>query len=184
MRDEMIDPAETSPGWAERLESVRKASGSLLATRVAIFREELSERTGHVARAAAGVAVALAFAIVALLVLTGLLAALFASWFGSAVLGLLAVFLLYVAIAGAAAGFGWKALKRAREGGFPVTREELARDWAALKIAKDGKKDGEEEAAEDDELLRDDRFSEETARMRDPGRPGADLETRFREESE
>lgn len=179
----VLTPEESPPGWAERLEAVRKASGALLGTRLAIFREELSQKTGHVARAAAGLAIAAAFGVVALVVFTAFLAALLARWLGSAALGLLVVFVLYGAITGAAALIGWKALRRAREGGFPVTREELRKDWEAMNLARKAPEE-EDETPSEEELARDERFSEETARLRNPEPEDADLEARFRQGSE
>lgn len=181
--DAVLTPEEAPPGWAERLEAVRKASGALLATRVAIFREELSQKTGHFARAAAGLAVAAAFGVASLFVFTALLAALFARWFGSTALGLLGVLVLYAAIAGAGVAVGLAALRRAREGGFPVTRGELRKDWEALNLAR---KSPDDEPPPEEDLARDERFSEETARLRDPEpeEEQADLEARFRERSE
>lgn len=124
------DPSER--GWRARLESVCKAGGALLGTRMAIFQEELSGKTRQLAKAAAGFALALAFSLLALLVFTALLASLLANLFGSAALGILAVFLLYAGLATGAGLLGWKALSRVRIGDFPVTGEELRKDWEAV----------------------------------------------------
>jgi hypothetical protein len=181
MSDEPLNPEDLPPGWSERLESIRKAAGALIVTRVAIFREELSEKTSHLARGLAGVSIALAFGSVALLVFTGFLAAVFARLFGGAVWGLLAVFVLYGLIAGGAALFGVQSLRRIRPGDFPVTREELRKDWAAFETARSAPE--EPEARDEDELPRDDRFGPDAVR------PGAaardeDFEARYRAEAE
>jgi MFS family permease len=169
-------PEELPPGWRERLEAIRKAGGALFATRTAILREELGQKRSHLGRGVVGLAVAAAFAIVALLVFTGFLAAVLAQLFESAALGLLVVFLLYALIAGISGAVGWKAMRRVRPGDFPVTREELRKDWDALQLAK-----------EEEIFPRDERFGPEAAEERDAQRTDLldeDLEARYRAEAE
>jgi uncharacterized membrane protein YqjE len=129
-------------GWRARLEGVCKAGGALLATRMAIFQEELAGKTRELAKAAVGFGLALAFALLALLVFTAFLASLLANLFGSAALGILAVFLLYAGVAAGAGLLGWKALSRVRIGDFPVTREELRKDWEAVRDARGVEEEG------------------------------------------
>ena len=181
MSDDALTPEDLPPGWSERLESIRKAAGALIVTRVAIFREELSEKTSHLARGLAAVSIALAFGSVALLVFTGFLAAVFAQLFGGAVWGLLAVFVLYGLIAGGAALFGVKSLRRVRPGDFPVTWDELRKDWGALEFARSAPEEPEER--DEDELPRDDRFGPDAVRPRPDGGDG-DFEARYRAEAE
>lgn len=181
MSDEVLTPEDLPPGWSERLESIRKAAGALIATRAAIFREELSEKTSHLTRGLAAMAVALAFGVVALLLLTGFLAAVFARLFGGMVWGLLAVFVLYGIVAGGAGLLSMKSLRRVRPGDFPVTWEELRMDWDALELARSAPKEPEER--DEDELPRDERFGPDAVR------PATDLsdedfEARYRAESE
>ena len=115
-------------------------------------------------------AVALAFGVVALLVFTGFLAAVFARLFGGMVWGLLAVFVLYGIVAGGAALLGMKSLRSVRPGDFPVTWEEVRKDWDALELARSAPKEPEER--DDDELPRDERFGPDAVR------PVADLQRR------
>ena len=119
--------------WRARLSAVAGASRSLGQTRLAIFREELSGKAAFTARGLAGVALAGALGVGALLLFAALVAALFAKLFGSAVLGILAALVLYAALCAAAGWFGWKALSRVRPGEFPATAEELGRDWEAIR---------------------------------------------------
>lgn len=147
-------------GWTERLEDALQAGGALLGTRIAILREEWAAKTRQLGLAAAGFGVALAFSLLALVVFTAFLAALFANLFGSALLGILAVFLIYAAVAAGAGYFGWKAFSRVRIGDFPVTQEEVRKDWEALRAARKAEEQDESEPQD------------------------ADLESRFREGSE
>jgi MFS family permease len=168
-----FDRDESPPSWAARLEALRKAGGALFATRAAILREELQEKASYLGRGAAGLAAAAVFAVLALLLFTAFLAALLGRLFGSAAWGLLAVFVLYALIAGVSGAVGVRAIRRVRPGDFPVTREELRKDWDALKLAE-----------EEETLPRDDRFGPEAALERDAGMPDDDLETRYRAEAE
>lgn len=129
-------------GWRERWEGVFKAGSALLGTRMAIFQEELEGKTRLLAKAAAGFGLALAFALLALIVFTAFLASLLANLFGSATLGILAVFLLYAGAATGAGFLGWKAFSRVRIGDFPVTREELRKDWEAVRDARKAEEEG------------------------------------------
>ena len=80
-------------------------------------------------------AVAVAAGAGALLLFAALLAAIFASLLKSVVLGILAAFVLYGLITAAAAALGWKALTRVKPFQFRATREELLRDWSAIRAA-------------------------------------------------
>jgi uncharacterized membrane protein YqjE len=181
MSDEALTPEDLPPGWSERLESIWKAAGALIMTRVAIFRAELSEKTSHLTRGLAAVSIALAFGTVALLVFTGFLAAVFARLFGAILWGLLAVFVLYALIAGAAALLGLKSLRRVRPGDFPITSEELRKDWSAFELAR--RAPAEPEERDEDELPRDERFGPDAVRPDRDGR-NEDFEARYRAEAE
>ena len=152
--EEALGQEPPERGWRERGEEVRKAAGALLGTRMAIFREELAGKTRQLARAAAGFVVAIAFSVLALLVFTAFLAALLANLLGSAALGILAVLLLYAAVAAVAATIGWKALSGVRIGDFPVTREEVRKDWEAVTAARQK----EEEGAQEEDVNVESRF--------------------------
>lgn len=176
MPEEVVEtPEESERGFGERLASVRKAVAALLATRAAIFREELAAIGGHTARAAAGLGLAGAFVFFALLVLTAFLCALFARLFGSLLIGFFAVFLLYTVVAAVSAVFGWKALARARALDLSRSREEFQKDWEAVRLAL---KKEEEKREDEEEAIADTRFSEEASRRREAEEE--DLEARFR----
>jgi len=121
------------PGWKDRVSGVKSAARALAATRAAIFREEVAAKGSLFAKSAAGLAIAGAFAVLALLLFTALLAAIFARLLGGPVAGLLATFLLYAVMAAAAGFLSWKGLSRVRPLDFPVTRQEIARDLAAVR---------------------------------------------------
>lgn len=122
-------------GWREHLADVSAAASRLLATRLAIFREEASVKAVFAAKGFAFVVVAAAMAVGTLLALAALIAAIFAKLFGSWILGILATVVLYGAGAGGAAWAGVRALARVRPFDFPATAEELSRDRAAVSAA-------------------------------------------------
>jgi len=133
-----VDPIEPldavpKPGWKDRLESATRAARALFATRAAIFKEELAEKGSLFGKAAVGLTIAALFGVLALLLLTALVAALFARLFGGPVAGITAALVLYLLIAGAAGFFGWKSLSRVRPFDFPVTRDEIRRDLDAVR---------------------------------------------------
>ena len=180
-----VDPLDAvpEPGWRDRLASAMRAARSLLSTRAAIFREELAEKRSLFAKAAVGVSIAAIFGVLGLLLLTALVAAVFARLLGGPIAGITAALVLYFAIAGAAAYLGWRSLSRVRPFEFPVTRDEIRRDLEAVR----------EEAPSPDEGPAS---SDALAAERGSIRPGeaveddveemdtADLEDRFRAGSE
>lgn len=123
---------EDERGWRERFGEVTAAGRTLLATRLAILREELAGKAAFAARGLVAVVIAAALGIGALLLLAALLAALLAGLFKSVVLGILAAVIVYGVGALVAAWFGWQALARVRPLEFPAVTEELARDWQAV----------------------------------------------------
>ncbi len=148
-RDDEGAAAPVETGWRERLWAVGAAAGRLFETRTEILQEELAEKGGLLGRAFAGLFLALLFATLAGLLLTALLAALLSKLLGGPVLGILATFVLYVAIAGT---LGWLAVKRlslVRPFEFPMTRREIHRDLDAIKGAAGvGRPRERDEAAE------------------------------------
>ncbi len=123
---------EDEKSWRDRLGEVAAVGQGLLATRLAIFREELAGKAILAARGAALVAVAAALGVGALLLLAALLAAILAGLFKSVILGILGAVVIYGAGAAVAVSMGWKALSRVRPLEFPVVTEELSRDWQAV----------------------------------------------------
>lgn len=121
------------PGWKERIAAVRRAAAALLTTRVEIFREELSEKGSLFAKAAIGLALAAVFGVLAFLLLTALVAALFSRLLGGPIAGITAALLLYVLIAAAAAILGSRTLSRVRPFAYPATRDEIRKDLDAVK---------------------------------------------------
>jgi uncharacterized membrane protein YqjE len=126
---------EQAWGWREHLADISAAISRLLATRLAIFREEASVKAVFVAKGFAFVVVAAAMAVATLLSAAALIAAVFAKLFGSWILGILATVVIYGAGAGGAAWAGFKALTRVRPFEFPATAEELSRDREAIAAA-------------------------------------------------
>jgi uncharacterized membrane protein YqjE len=135
MATESTDPRQTQGalGWKERLAAGWNAAASLISTRVEIFQQELSEKTGFAARGAVAVILGLVFGWLAVLLFTALVASLLALLFGHVWAGLLAAFVLYLAIAGAAVTLGVKSFSRVRPFHFPTTSEELKKDWSAIR---------------------------------------------------
>lgn len=129
--DAPIPPPE--PGWKERLAAAWSGLRALIATRAELFHEELAEKQARLARGMTGLAIATVFGLLASLLLTALIAVLLALLFGRLWAGLLAALVLYLGIAGLAARFGIKALSEMRLFDFPATREEIRKDFAALR---------------------------------------------------
>lgn len=194
-----MDPEETiledrpEPGWKERLGAVRRAAAALAATRKEIFREELAEKGSLFAKAAVGLGLAAAFGIFALLLLTALVAALFARLLGGPIAGITAALVLYLVVAGLAGFFGGRSLSRVRPFAFPATRDEIQKDLDAVKKHADVKDDGpageDAVAAERASVRRDDEDVEEVDGDEDDDRKGgipkmSELEERFRAGSE
>jgi uncharacterized membrane protein YqjE len=121
------------PGWKDRIAAIKRAAQALLATRAEIFREELAEKGSNLGKGAVGLSLAAVFAVLGLLLLTALVAAVLARLFGGPIAGLLAAFVLYMAVATAAAFVGAKALARVRLFDFPATRDEIRRDLESLR---------------------------------------------------
>jgi len=122
-------------GWRDRFEEVSATGRVLLATRLAILREELAGKARLAAIGIAAMVVAAALGIGALLLAAALIAALFAKLTNSVVLGILAAVVLYGVGAGVAAWLGIQKLSRVRPSEFPATSAELSRDWQAISTA-------------------------------------------------
>jgi len=165
------------PGWKDRIDAVKRAARALLATRAEIFREELAQKGSNLGKAAAGLSLAAVFAVLGLLLLTALVAAVLARLFGGPIAGLLAAFVLYMAVAAAAAFFGAKALGRVRLFDFPATRDEIRRDLEAVREEGSPRDEGPVSA----EALAAERAS---AAPEDQESPVSDIEERFRAGSE
>lgn len=168
--DPTFSTREESRGWRERLGDIAASARALLATRSAIFRKELDEKARLAARGALALAVAGAFALLALLVFTAFLAVLLTNLLGSATLGILVVFLLYAAVAVAAGLSARKSLSQIRPGDFPVTREELRKDLEAIRTAQRAQEEAQ--------------APEEGGRARSTAQEDLELEGRFRAGSE
>lgn len=178
-----IEPLDAvpEPGWKDRLDSAMRAAKALFATRAAIFREELAEKGSLFRKAAVGLTIAALFGVLALLLLTALVAALFANLFGGPVAGITAALLLYLLIAGGAGFFGLKSLSRVRPFDFPVTRDEVRRDLDAVREEPPSPDEGPaspDALAAERASIRDEEYDEEDE-MRT-----ADLEERLRAGSE
>jgi uncharacterized membrane protein YqjE len=115
--------------WPERVRAFFESLGSLLSTRVEIFKEELGAKGMTLGRAAVAFFLAAAFAVLALLLLTAGLAALLSRLLGGPVAGILATFVLFAGAAALAAYLGVRALSRGNLFEFPVTAEEIRKDW-------------------------------------------------------
>ncbi len=159
---EAREETESRSRFSQRVTAAREKAAALAATRAAIFREELADKGAFAAKAVAGFAAAVFFGSLALILATALIAALFSKLFGSAILGVAATLVLYLAVAAAGAVFGWKALERVQPFDFPATGSELARDFDAVASAV---------AAPPEDISDDEEDSD-------------DLEERFREGSE
>ena len=155
--------------WRDRVGAVTAAGQGLLATRMAILREELAGKAALAARGLAAIVIAAALAVGALLLLAALLAALLAGIFKSVVLGILVAVILYGAGAAVAIVIAWKALTRVRPLEFPAVTQELARDWQAVAESLSPADEADDDAAGADG---------------EDGNAIVDLEERFREGSE
>ena len=172
MREGRSGPDEAErETWSRRLHGFLEAGKRLLSTRLAILREELGAKGEFLTRGLIGLVVAAAFGGLALLLFTAWIAVLLSSLLGSPVWGVLAAFVLYGAVAAAAGALGVKSLSRVKPFDFPVTSEEIRRDWSALKSSANPEPPAPGAA------------SGETAVARSQSRED-DLEARFRAGSE
>ncbi len=134
MRDGRRGPDEAErETWSRRLHGFLEAGRTLLSTRLAILREELGAKGAFLGRGLIGLLVAAAFAGQALLLFTAWIAILLSALLGSPIWGVLAAFVLYALVAAVAGVLGVKALSRVKPFDFPVTSEEIRKDWSALK---------------------------------------------------
>lgn len=131
------------PGIRERVSNAAAAARELVATRKEIFKEEMSERTSLLIRGAIGFGISASLGAIAILLLTALVASLFALLFGSAWAGILATLVLCLLGIAGAAFFGWKSLSRF-DLDFPATRRGLGDDWNAVRAALKPPGTGEE----------------------------------------
>jgi uncharacterized membrane protein YqjE len=150
----------------EQAGKVLRSASALIGTRAALFREELSVKGGFLGRALALLALALGFGLLALLLLTALVAAVLTNLLGSAVAGILSTLVLYVAAGSAAFLVGHRLFARVRPFDFPLTAQELRRDFEALRPPEQDKADATNPAPPP------------------PARPVEDLEQLFRAGSE
>lgn len=128
--DEPLDPEEVAEEtWPKRVRAFFESLGSLLSTRVEIFKAELGSKGGALGRAAVAFFLAAAFALLALLLLTAGIAALLSYLFGSTVAGIAVTFVVFAGAAALAAYLGVKALARGNLLEFPLTSEEIKKDW-------------------------------------------------------
>ena len=128
--DEGRDPnAVAEETWPQRVRAFFESLGSLLSTRAEIFKAELGATGAALGRAAAAFFLAAVLALLALLLLTAGLAALLSHLFGSPVEGILVTFVLFAGAAALSAYLGGRALSRGKLFEFPVTAEEMRKDW-------------------------------------------------------
>ena len=131
--NEPPDPEEVAQEtWPQRVRAFFGSLGSLLSTRLEIFKEELGSKGRALGRAAVAFFLAAAFAFLALLLLTAGLAALLSHLFGSPVAGIFATFVLFAVAAALAAYLGVRVLARGNLLEFPVTAEEIRKDWKVV----------------------------------------------------
>jgi hypothetical protein len=131
--DEGRDPEEVAEEtWPQRVRAFFESLGSLLSTRAEIFKEELGAKGVALGRAAIAFFLAAAFALLALLLLTAGLAALLSRLFGSPAAGILVTFVLFAGAASLAAYLGVRSLSRGNLFEFPVTAEEIRKDWKVV----------------------------------------------------
>ena len=124
------DPAAVAEEtWPQRVRAFFESRGSLLSTRAEIFKAELGATGVALGRAAIAFFLAAVLAVLALLLLTAGLAALLSYLFGSPVAGILVTFVLFAGAAALAAYLGVRTLSRGKLFEFPVTAEEIRKDW-------------------------------------------------------
>ena len=159
---------EEGPGrrWGERLADLTANAQSLVATRLAIFETEAQVKARFFGKGLAGAVIAGAFAFGATLLLAALLAAVLAQVFGNAALGILGAMVIYLAVAGGAGWWAWKAFSQVKPTEFPATRRELARDMDAVRAALAQDPDPEEGPGPDD-VLPEDRPDDSEGEVRD-----------------
>ena len=137
----MAENRQGGPGDSEaetlskKLAGLLEAGRRLLSTRASLFGEEFSVKTGYLGKGCAGLSLAAAFAILALLLFTAFIAAVFTSLLGGPVAGIAAALGLHVIIAGTVGWIGVRQLSRVKPTEFPVTREEIRKDIAAIRAA-------------------------------------------------
>jgi uncharacterized membrane protein YqjE len=160
---EAREETDSRRSFSQRVNAAREKAAALAATRATMFREELADKGASAAKAVAGFAAAAFFGSLALLLLTALLAALLSSLFHSAIAGVGATLVLYLAVAACGAILGWRALERVRPLDFPATGAALAGDFDALATAAaapEDDEDGFENGEENDEDDLEERFRE------------------------
>jgi len=121
--------------WRDRAARVAHSARALVATRLAILREELDAKADLFGKGLGAVAAAAALGVGALLLFAALLSAVLSQLFHNVALGILAAMLIYAAGAAVAGRIGWKALSRVQPTEFPATRRELARDFDTISAA-------------------------------------------------
>ena len=157
---------ERLPGrWSDRLAQLLSTAQSLVATRLAIFEEELGVKTRFFGKGLVFVSVAAAFGFAATLLFAALLAAVLAQLFGNAALGILGAGVLYAAGAAGAGWFAWKAFAEVKPSEFPATSRELARDADAIRAAL--ARDPDPEEGPDPEYVPEDDGDESEGDVRD-----------------
>jgi uncharacterized membrane protein YqjE len=186
--DETV-PLEDEPGpdWKERLGAAKRAAKALLATRAAIFREEIAQKGADLGKAALWLSLGVAFALLSLVLLAALSAAVLIRLLGGPIAGLAGAFFLYLLIAGAVGYLGMRALSRVRPFDFPVTRDEVAKDLEAIReepeVADEGPASDEALAAERASITGEEDDLEEDV-VEEQVIEDSDLEQRFRAGSE
>lgn len=149
---------EEEQGLRDRVAAALSALRALGAARLALFREELSQKAAFAGRATVALFFAAALGVGALLLFAAFLTAVFAKLLGSVALGILATLILYAAAGAVAGSYGWRLLKQVEPSDFRATREELSKDWAAVQgsLGLDEDAAGFEGADEVDEKRRQD----------------------------
>jgi uncharacterized protein (DUF58 family) len=128
--DDGRDPtAVAEETWPQRVRAFFESVGSLFSTRAEIFRAELGATGMALGRATVAFFLAAVLAVLALLLLTAGLAALLSYLFGSPVWGILVTFVLFAGAAALSAYLGVRTLSRGKLFEFPVTAEEIRKDW-------------------------------------------------------
>jgi putative superfamily III holin-X len=136
MQDDATEASQAeAESWAQRLRGAFETARRLLSTRLAIFSEELGVKAGVLGRGLAALLLAAAFGGMSLFLFTAWIALVFSRLLGGPVVGILAAFGLYIAVAALAAWLGVRALSRVKPLEFPVTKGELAKDWEALRAS-------------------------------------------------